>query len=245
MSPTSKRLIDAYDRLSAEVEQLAFSAPVTHVYNPLEYARSGFVDYVARYANAPKSAVFLGMNPGPWGMAQTGVPFGEVAHVRRWLGIDTAIGQPRQMHPKRPVLGFDCPRSEVSGRRLWGFFRERDGTPQAFFKDNFVLNYCPLLFCEINADKCRNVTLNQLRAGERKKLESHCDDTLSEAIDTLAPKYLIGVGGYAHQCLLRLFGENNRFIIGKVTHPSPANPKSNRGDYSAIIAAQLEELGIR
>ena len=38
-----------------------------------------------------KEAVFLGMNPGLWGMAQTGVPFGTVSLVRDWMGIeDTA-----------------------------------------------------------------------------------------------------------------------------------------------------------
>ena len=35
-----------------------------------------------------KRVVFLGMNPGPFGMAQVGVPFGEVAAVRDWLRID-------------------------------------------------------------------------------------------------------------------------------------------------------------
>src|SRR5688572_32536315 len=88
------------------------------------------------------------MNPGPFGMAQTGVPFGDVAMVRDWLGIVAAVAKPRDEHPKRPVLGFECQRSEVSGARLWGWARARFGTPQRFFERFFVANYCPLAFME-------------------------------------------------------------------------------------------------
>ena len=58
------------------------------------------------------------MNPGPWGMVQTGVPFGEVSLVREWLGIDATIRRPKVLHPDRPVEGFLCQRREVSGSRF-------------------------------------------------------------------------------------------------------------------------------
>ena len=99
-----------------------FRAPVAYTYNPLEYAWAGHEAYVRRFGNGPKKVLYLGMNPGPFGMAQTGVPFGEVSAVRLWMGISACIGQPPAMHPKRPVQGFICPRSELSGRRLWGLF---------------------------------------------------------------------------------------------------------------------------
>src|SRR5690606_1352475 len=106
---------------------LRFRDPVEYVYNPLEYARRPHEAYLKRYGTGPKEVLLLGMNPGPFGMAQTGVPFGEVAHVREWLGIEDGVDRPAVEHPKRPVLGFDCKRAEVSGARLWGWARDRFG----------------------------------------------------------------------------------------------------------------------
>ncbi len=127
-------LVSVARDLRSAVEALEFGPPVSHVYNPLDYARESHETYLRRFGGAPKEVLLLGMNPGPWGMAQTGVPFGEVAAVRDWLGIHSEIRQPAAEHPKRPVLGFDCSRSEVSGRRLWGWARDTYSTPEAFFQ---------------------------------------------------------------------------------------------------------------
>jgi len=113
-------VIAAARALSDAVGRLSFAAPVTHVYNPLDYAWAANEQYVRRYARRPV-AILFGMNPGPWGMAQTGVPFGEVAAVRDWMGIDAPIGRPSPEHPKRPIEGLACKRTEVSGARLWGW----------------------------------------------------------------------------------------------------------------------------
>jgi len=102
------------------------------------------------------------MNPGPFGMAQIGVPFGEIASARDWLGLEGPVGQPRTVNPKRPVEGFACARSEVSGQRLWGLFRARFGAPEAFFAEHFVANYCPLVFFEGG----RNLTPDKLPMAE-------------------------------------------------------------------------------
>src|ERR1700691_5071380 len=118
-------LVKAARDLAAQADELQFADPVTHVYNPLVYAWKAHETYLRRFGATPKEIVFLGMNPGPFGMAQTGVPFGEISAVRDWMNIRTAIGRPAHEHPKRPVLGFDCARSEVSGQRLWGLFARR------------------------------------------------------------------------------------------------------------------------
>src|SRR5215831_613721 len=118
-------LIAVADALARDLDALRFRKPVTHVYDPLGYARAGWRAYAERWGRGPKEVVLVGMNPGPFGMAQTGVPFGEVELVRDWLGIDAKIGRPPREHPKRPVEGFACARREVSGQRLWGFARER------------------------------------------------------------------------------------------------------------------------
>ena len=47
------------------------------------------------------------MNPGPFGMVQTGVPFGEVEAVRSWLRAAMArSSKPAHEHPKRPIEGL-------------------------------------------------------------------------------------------------------------------------------------------
>ena len=133
---TAHTLIDAARALSAAVDALPFAAPVTHVYNPLDYAWEVHRRYLETYGAGRKRVVFVGMNPGPFGMAQIGVPFGEIASARDWLGLEGAVGQPRITNPKRPVEGFACTRSEVSGQRLWGLFRARFGAPEAFFAEH-------------------------------------------------------------------------------------------------------------
>ena len=48
-------------------------ANVTHVYNPLHYAFIPHSKFVKQCGNSRRKILFLGMNPGPYGMAQTGV----------------------------------------------------------------------------------------------------------------------------------------------------------------------------
>ncbi len=231
--------IEISRELTREVAGLRFGPPVTHVYNPLEYARQTHEQYLERFARPGVEAVFLGMNPGPWGMAQTGVPFGEIGVARDWLGIEGHVARPDPEHPKRPVLGFDCERSEVSGRRLWGWARDRFGTPDAFFARFFVWNYCPLAFLE---ETGRNRTPDKLPAAERKPLFEACDRALGQMIETMGPGWIIGVGRFAEtRARKALDGHEPR--IGTILHPSPASPAANRG-WASTVESQLEGLGI-
>jgi single-strand selective monofunctional uracil DNA glycosylase len=227
------------DDLLDELRPLKFSAPVTHVYNPLEYARAPYAKYLRRYAKSPKEIVLIGMNPGPWGMAQTGIPFGEVTAVREWLNIAGVVDSPATMHPKRPVTGFACTRSEVSGKRIWGWARKKFITPPKFFSRFFITNYCPLQFIEAGG---RNRTPNQLRAGERRPLFAACDRALCRTVEQLNPRYVIGVGRFTTE-RARIALNDLSVIIGGITHPSPANPKANQG-WEAIVEREFAELGI-
>jgi single-strand selective monofunctional uracil DNA glycosylase len=229
----------AADRLRREVAPLRFGAPVTHVYNPLDYARASHDRYIALYGATRKRVIFLGMNPGPFGMAQTGVPFGEVAAVREWMKIFATIRKPNPEHPKRPVTGFDCHRSEVSGRRLWGLFADRFGEAANFFRDHFVVNYCPLVFME---ESGRNLTPDNLRAPWRDRLQSVCDEHLRAVIAVLQPEWLIGVGDFAEKRARQVFADAS-FRLGKIAHPSPASPAANR-DWAGLVTGQLEALGV-
>lgn len=225
-------------RLAGNLNRLKFSPPVVYVYNPLDYAWAPYELYLRKYAVHPKRVLFLGMNPGPFGMVQTGIPFGEVAAVKRWLRLETRVDKPAQEHPRRPVEGFNCRRSEVSGRRLWQLFEDRFKTAEAFFQEHFVLNYCPLAFMEASG---RNLTPDKLPAAERAEVLRLCDEHLREAIRLLRPEYAVGVGGFAAERLKESCGAEVR--CAQILHPSPANPAANRG-WAAAAAGQLRELRI-
>ncbi len=237
--PKTPPLVPIVRRLARRVDRLSFAPPVEFVYDPLVYARRSVEAYLERYAREGVEALFLGMNPGPFGMAQTGVPFGEVAAVRDWLGIEERIGRPKVEHPKRPILGFACPRSEVSGQRVWGWARERFGTPARFFRRFFVWNYCPLVFME---ESGRNRTPDKLPAAEREPLYEACDEALRDVVAAVRPERLIGVGAFAQKRAREVFGDD--LDVGVVLHPSPASPLANQG-WAPRAEEQLREMGIR
>ena len=237
---TSRRLIAAAREISTQVDRLKFKSPVAHVYNPLAYAWVAHEKYLRQFGGGKKRVVFLGMNPGPFGMVQTGVPFGEVAAVRDWMGICEKIGRPGGEHPKRPVTGFDCPRSEVSGRRLWKLFSGRFGSPATFFTGHFVANYCPLAFL---ADSGANVTPDKLSKTERAVLYEVCDAHLRQVLEILEPEWLVGIGAFA-----RARGEaaaaGTGIRVSQILHPSPASPKANRHDWTKTATQELIESGV-
>jgi single-strand selective monofunctional uracil DNA glycosylase len=227
------------DELVAELEQLSFGPPVTHVYNPLVYAREAWDLYCEKYGQGRREILMIGMNPGPFGMAQVGVPFGEIAHVVDWLKIKTPIGKPPVEHPKRPILGFDCPRSEVSGKRLWGWAKDTYGTPEAFFSRYFIANYCPLVFME---ESGRNRIPEKLAKAERASIYAACDRALRQTVEHFQPRYLVGVGKFAEKKARQVAGDLD-LLIGSVPHPSPASPLANRG-WAPQMHAALKSLGI-
>ena len=188
MSISAEALIAASRGLREDLADLSFSAPVEYVYQPLDYAAAPHEAYLKRYGDSRKRILFLGMNPGPFGMTQTGVPFGEIASVRDWLGISEPVSKPAKEHPKRPILGFDCPQSEVSGRRLWGLFSTRFGSPEKFFKDHFVANYCPLVFMEASS---KNRTPDKVSASEMAPVFAACDKHLQRVVASLQPEWVI------------------------------------------------------
>jgi single-strand selective monofunctional uracil DNA glycosylase len=235
----SMTLIEIAEGLREEVSQLSFGPPVAVVYNPLEYAWRPHRRYLERFGAEPRSVLMLGMNPGPFGMAQTGVPFGDIEMVRGWLGIEEAVGRPSLEHPKRPIQGFECRRGEVSGQRLWGWARQRYGTPDRFFSRWFVANYCPLVFM---AETGRNLTPDGLPAVQRAPLFAACDRALYATVECLRPEIVVGIGRFAEQrATAALAGSEVR--IGRILHPSPASPAANR-DWAGQIERELRGLGI-
>lgn len=232
-------LVEIARRLRRDVERLTFAKPVAYVYNPLDYAWKPHRAYLDRYGRGRPRVILLGMNPGPFGMAQTGVPFGDVGMVRDWLGIEAPVERPAREHPKRPVAGFQCRRGEVSGRRLWGWARNNFVTPQRFFERFFVANYCPLAFIEASG---RNRTPDKLLRAERAALFGACDVALRRTVERMRPEYVVGVGRFAaDRAASALKGSGIR--LGVMPHPSPASPAANRG-WAAQATRALAELGI-
>ncbi len=239
-------LVLASRALARQAEALAFAPPVRYVYNPLRYAREPWERYLARFAASGKVVVFLGMNPGPWGMAQTGVPFGEISIVKEWLSVAGRVGTPRRTHPRLPVRGFASTRSEVSGRRLWGLMRQHYGTTEAFIAEAFVANYCPLLFL---GEAGRNLTPDKIAKQDRSALYEACDRFLLRLLETLRPRWTVGVGAFAAARLQEVVGSTNdgpgspppRVIM--IPHPSPANPRANR-DWAGLAKAVLLREGV-
>lgn len=229
------------DNLIAALKQLSFSDPVSFVYNPLEYARKSNDTYFNKYGQTPRKVLMLGMNPGPFGMAQTGVPFGEVEAVKSWLKIDEAVDQPAKTHPKRPIQGFACQRSEVSGRRIWNWAQDRFESPERFFETFFVINYCPLIFLE---ESGRNRTPDKLPKQEREPLFQICDNALIETVRYFQAEHIIGIGAFAEKRAIAALKDFPGDIkIHRITHPSPANPKANRG-WQECIEKELADCQI-
>ena len=236
-----RTLVDSARILVDRLSNVSFPEPVAAVYRPLEYAWEPHCRYLERYGTGCKRVLFLGMNPGPFGMAQTGIPFGEVAAVRDWMRIGGRVGKPEQEHPKRPVDGFGCLKSEVSGRRLWGLFASRYPEAEDFFAEHFVMNYCPLVWMTASG---ANLTPDKLAAEVMRPVEAACQDHLVDVIRILNPGYLVGVGAFAMERLqqaARVASPGAK--VGKVLHPSPASPAANRG-WADAATRQLCGMGV-
>lgn len=243
MNKTVSNHVNATRRLSEALGRLTFARPVEWVYNPLQYAWGAHEMYLQKYARPNPRVFFLGMNPGPWGMAQTGVPFGEVEAVKTYLKIDAEIKKPVREHPKRPIDGLACQRSEVSGKRLWGLFSSRYERAEDFFETHFVANYCPLVFMDEGA---RNVTPDKLSAAESQPLDALCDAYLRHSLGWMLPQFAVGVGAYAEACLNRVCSLDKKLInisVSRILHPSPASPAANRG-WAEQATKQLVAAGV-
>jgi single-strand selective monofunctional uracil DNA glycosylase len=200
---------------------------VAVVYHPLDYGWEAHRAYLERYGNNQKKALLVGMNPGPWGMGQTGVPFGDVELVGDWLGLrGIPVARPLGEHPKRPVLGWACTRREASGQRLWGHLKERFGTPQNALRDLLIVNHCPLLmFTETGG----NVTPDKLPRARRDEIYAVCDEGLKRAARAYGPDTLIAIGRYAEErCRAVAATLPSKPGVLTIPHPSPASPLANK-----------------
>ncbi|XP_075264451.1 single-strand selective monofunctional uracil DNA glycosylase-like [Convolutriloba macropyga] len=253
-SSRSERLVQSATSLSKRLSSLTFSPPVQYVYNSFDYALESYADYVKQHCSETCEVLLLGMNPGPFGMVQTGVPFGDVPTVRDWLGVKdwaaaAAEGGKGQVlpaqHPKRPLLGHSCKQVERSGQRLWSLAKNRWDSPADFFSTFWVYNYCPLAFIK-ESPGGQNFTPDKLCKAESDELLDACDTALVEVLQILQPRLVVGVGKFAEKCARRCVPQGcSDATVGSILHPSPASPAGNgEGKWEALAAQQLEGMGV-
>ncbi|MBM3266846.1 MAG: single-stranded DNA-binding protein [Candidatus Sericytochromatia bacterium] len=196
---------------------------LAYAYNPLAYAWEVHEAYIRKFGalGGPGRTLLVGLNPGPWGMGQTGVPFGDPRIVRDWMGLSGTVQAPRDLHPARPVLGLASTRREESGTTLYGWGRERFGTAERFFGKFYIVGHCPLLLFDAEG---RNVTPADFRKGTPlfDRLMSHCDGHLAAVVEAVAPARIVGLGRFATdraERVARRLGYAGE--IACLTHPSP------------------------
>ncbi|GAB1869319.1 Single-strand selective monofunctional uracil DNA glycosylase [Camponotus japonicus] len=237
----SDKLLSIEQELCTKLQDVTFPSVIQYIYKPLEYASETHAMYVHKYCTGEKKVLFVGMNPGPWGMSQTGVPFGEINMVRNWLKIFGPVKSPLKEHPDRKVTGFQCTRSEISGLRLWGLFRDLCGSPENFFRYAYMHNYCPLAFMDARA---RNITPAELKGEGQKILHEACDKALIDIIQLLKVKIIVGIGNYAEkraQIAVQTGGLPNIQVM-VLRHPSPRAVGNQNWNETAM--QRLDELGL-
>lgn len=224
----STKMINIQLNLNEILDKIDFvKHPICYVYNPTVYANEPYEKYMRLYCNNEKKILFMGINPGPWGMCQTGVPFGEVNMVKNWLDIDGNVDVPNKMCNERRIQGFNCTRKEVSGDRFWNFFKDLCGTPKRFFRNCFLYNYCPLAFMK---EKGANITPadKSMENTLKSSLQEACDAAFNEVILTLKPDIIIGIGRYAEKRALDIVKHLSQDIkVLYLLHPSPRTPGNN------------------
>uniref|UniRef100_A0A6E8V5P9 Uracil-DNA glycosylase-like domain-containing protein n=2 Tax=Anopheles coluzzii TaxID=1518534 RepID=A0A6E8V5P9_ANOCL len=228
--------------LSAALRQVALPWDVAACYDPIEYAAEIHCAYLQRFLDGPKPVLFIGMNPGPWGMCQTGVPFGCVPAVRDWMGLRGTVSKPSPELSARPVEGLACTREEQSGKRWWGLFEELCGTSDRFFRSCFVYNLCPLAFFHQSG---RNITPSELKGKAKGEIQSISEAFLTKALALLKPTVVVSVGRYTED-RIKTLTKQNRLDPAIVTHcmPHPSPRSLNNTNWPEKAKSWLTVHGI-
>ena len=220
--------------------RLVSEGSVDVCYNPLEYAWDAHEAYLRRMGDSGARTIVLGMNPGPHGMGQVGIPFAATSVVRDLLEITgIPVNQPKAVDPRRPVVGLEYPREEVSGTRLWGLLAERYGDADAIASHVFLVNHCPLML--FSGPRATNITPDKIAGPTAQELLERCDEHLREVVSILNTERVIGVGKFAESRARSALDDGTIEVVG-CWHPSPASPLANRNggaDWRANVRAVL------
>lgn len=231
------------------------------VYNPLVYGRVAHERYLSLAASGPRPVLFVGMNPGPHGMVQTAVPFGDVVNARAIQALAGSVeGAPlidRERLPAlahlRPIEGYSFARKEVSGTRFWSEFAPvfaaagptRDRLLSTL-RSAFVLNICPLAFfgavdpLKGPRSPAANITPDKLPKPYREQVLAPCREYFGVVLRSLRPWGLVCFGGWAEKLAATwvrdIDGQPPR--VEKVHHPSPRVLNTAAGWHPAAALAE-------
>ena len=209
-------------------------------YNPLNYAWDAHEAYLRKMGGGGARTVILGMTPGPHGMGQMGIPFAATSVVRDLLGITgIPVDQPEVVDSRRPVVGLEYPREEVSGTRLWGLLTEYYGDVGAIASSVFLVNHCPLML--FSGPRAANITPDKVAGPTAQVLLERCDQHLREVVSALNADQVIGIGKFAESRARSALVDEAVKIVG-CWHPSPASPLANRNggaDWRVNVRAVL------
>ncbi|XP_055849953.1 single-strand selective monofunctional uracil DNA glycosylase [Episyrphus balteatus] len=241
-TPLWKQFIDIECNLNKELANLKFPN-ITHVYNPIEYAFDLHCQYLKKYLNGPKKMLLIGMNPGPNGMAQNGVPFGNTNTVKNLMKIEGQVEQPPSLHPKRPVTGLACKTEEPSGVRIWTLIGKLAGSLEIFSQQCFMHNFCPLAFFDVQG---KNITPGELKGDVKAEVRNICLKYLEQEIQLIQPEIIIAIGSYVGDCMKRLakqsiyIGSNIKIL--QLAHPSPRSVNNNNWPEKATEFFESNDL---
>ncbi|XP_045776673.1 single-strand selective monofunctional uracil DNA glycosylase [Maniola jurtina] len=238
----SDEFLELADEMNEALNEFNLPPAVKCVYNPSIYARYTFEMYARKYCNTKKKIMFFGMNPGPWGMSQTGVPFGEISSVRDWLGIEGPVNKPPHEIRERPVDGFDCKRTEVSGKRFWGLLKTICGTPENFFKTSFVYNYINQQWMKSNG--C-NLTPGDFKVSDMEPLYNICDPIFVKILKLYEVEIVVAIGKFCEtraQKAIKKYLPSSSIKILYLSHPSPRSVNNNNWEQKALEELKRHDL---
>ena len=225
-------IIELYKSLNIELDELKFFPPCFYVYNPLSYCFESFKIYFEYLNTEEEINLFFGINPGPFGMAQTGIPFGDKETVKNYLKIEPKIDIDKipKQHPKKQILGLEVKRVEKSGRIFWGVIKEFYPEKYDFFKSNFVLNFCPLCFLD---EQGRNITPKVLRKEDQIALYKILEIFMLKLFKLIKIKKLIAIGDETFSYLNAL---NTKLKIQTIIHPAAyKSPEFIKNEYKIFL----------
>merc|ERR1711936_687488 len=87
--------------LAEELFHLKYeNSKVKYILNPLDYALDPHINFLKKCLSGPRRVMFVGLNPGPWGMCQTGIPFGDVDQCKHFLNVTGHVLKPENTPSK-------------------------------------------------------------------------------------------------------------------------------------------------
>jgi single-strand selective monofunctional uracil DNA glycosylase len=223
------------------------------VLNPGRYGERWHARFRRAYPMSPRPLLVFGLNPGPYGMAQTGVPFTDLKRLESalpglWKDL-VASGEPvTRPGLAPPSLARHLTRTfESSSVRVYRFLERAYGRPELALREVVFVNPCPLLFIdpETGANRTPADLPRALRARKAAELVHAFEElrraTVLEAVAELEPRGAILLG----RDVAAAVGEALRAALGARSvveweHPARAVPET----WSRGLADELRKRGL-